>query len=39
MLETWAEMPDYFTTSAESDLGRDEVLNLIETINEQFIRE
>jgi GTP-binding protein len=39
MLETWSEMPEYFTTSAESDLGRDEVLNLIETINEQFIRE
>ena len=39
MLETWAEMPEYFTTSAESDLGRDEVLNLIDTINEQFIRE
>jgi len=39
MLETWAEMPDYFTTSAESDLGRDEVLNFIDTINEQFIRE
>ncbi len=39
MLETWAEMPEYFITSAESDLGRDEVLNLIETINEQFIRE
>jgi len=39
MLETWAEMPEYFITSAESDLGRDEVLNLIATINEQFIRE
>ena len=39
MLETWDEMPEYFTTSAESDLGRDEVLNLIDTINEQFIRE
>jgi GTP-binding protein len=39
MLETWAEMPEYFITSAESDLGRDEVLNLIEAINEQFIRE
>ena len=39
MLETWDEMPEYFITSAESDLGRDEVLNLIESINEQFIRE
>ena len=39
MLETWDEMPEYFITSAESDLGRDKVLNLIESINEQFIRE
>ena len=39
MLETWDEMPEFFITSAESDLGRDKVLNLIESINEQFIRE
>ncbi len=39
MLETWDQMPEYFTTSAESDLGRDDVLKLIETINDQFIRE
>lgn len=39
MLETWEEIPEYFTTSAESELGRDEVLNLIDGINQEFIRE
>ncbi len=37
MMEIWVEMPEYFITSAESDLGREEVLNFIENINNKFI--
>lgn len=36
MLETWEEMPQYFITSAETGLGREEVLEFIESINDQF---
>lgn len=36
MLETWEEMPQYFITSAESGVGREEVLEYIGTINAQF---
>jgi len=36
MLQTWTEMPQYFITSSSSGLGRDEVLDYIESINEQF---
>lgn len=36
MLEVWEEMPEYFITSAESGLGRDEVLEYIENLNSQF---
>jgi GTP-binding protein len=36
MLETWTEMPKYFVTSAESGVGKEEVLNYIGTINSQF---
>jgi GTP-binding protein len=36
MLETWEEMPPYFTTSASNSAGRDELLNYIENINIDF---
>jgi GTP-binding protein len=36
MLETWEEMPPYFITSSSSKLGKDELLNYIETISEGF---
>lgn len=36
MLETWEEMPQYFVTSSSHDTGRDEMLEYINTINEQF---
>ncbi|MFV8281902.1 ribosome biogenesis GTP-binding protein YihA/YsxC [Christiangramia marina] len=36
MLETWEEMPEYFITSASAGLGQDEVLDYIESINEQL---
>lgn len=36
MLQTWTEMPEYFITSSSNGVGRDEVLNYIESINEQF---
>jgi len=35
MGETWDELPRYFVTSAETGLGREEVLNFIEEINRQ----
>lgn len=36
MLESWEEMPLYFVTSAETGLGKEEVLKYIEEINTQF---
>ncbi len=36
MLQTWTEMPQYFITSSSSGLGRVEVLDYIDSINEQF---
>jgi GTP-binding protein len=33
MLETWEEMPNYFITSSSKHIGKDELLNYIETIN------
>lgn len=36
MLETWEEMPQHFITSASNYVGRDEVLNYIETLNAQM---
>jgi GTP-binding protein len=36
MLETWEEMPLYFVTSASKSLGRDEVLEYINTINKEL---
>ena len=36
MLETWEEMPKYFVTSSSNNTGRDELLNYISEVNEQF---
>jgi GTP-binding protein len=32
LLEYWEELPPYFVTSSETGMGRDEVLNYIETL-------
>ncbi|PHQ31252.1 ribosome biogenesis GTP-binding protein YihA/YsxC [Leeuwenhoekiella nanhaiensis] len=32
----WAEMPNYFVSSATSTTGKDEIINYIEQINEQL---
>lgn len=37
MLEIWEEMPKYFITSSTNDLGREEVLKYIQSLNDQFI--
>jgi GTP-binding protein len=37
MLETWEEMPEYFITSASNFIGRDEVLNYINKLNESVV--
>lgn len=37
LLETWEEMPNYFITSSSKDLGKDDVLNYIEQLNDSFI--
>lgn len=39
MLESWEEMPQYFITSAENGTGRDEVLEYIDSLNQQFTGE
>lgn len=36
VMETWAQMPQYFLSSSRKGLGRDEILNFIEQINNQF---
>lgn len=36
MLQTWVEMPQYFITSSSTGMGREELLEFIEGINEQF---
>ena len=33
LLETWASVPSYFVTSSSKEIGRDELLNYIEEIN------
>ena len=37
MLEIWEEMPRYFITSSTNDMGRDDVLSYIQSLNDQFI--
>jgi len=33
LLETWEDMPNYFITSSSKNIGKDELLNYIEEIN------
>jgi len=35
--ETWEELPPYFITSAESKMGRQEVLDYIDSINKEMM--
>ncbi len=39
LLETWEEMPNYFITSSSKDIGKEEVLNYIDGLNESIIIE
>ena len=36
MRDRWEELPPYFVTSSEKAIGRDEVLDYIESINNQL---
>ncbi|MEW7277160.1 ribosome biogenesis GTP-binding protein YihA/YsxC [Aquimarina sp. 2201CG1-2-11] len=36
MLKYWEEMPNYFITSSSSGMGKDEILNYIEDLNNQL---
>lgn len=36
LLESWEEMPNYFITSASKKIGRDSVLDYIESINNEL---
>jgi len=36
MLETWEEMPPYFITSSTNGMGREEVLNYIDNLNQEL---
>ncbi len=38
LAEEWEPLPPYFVTSSETRLGRDELLNYIETINKDIIQ-
>jgi len=37
LLETWEEMPNYFITSSSKDIGKDEVLKYIDSLNTNMI--
>lgn len=36
MLETWEDMPNYFVTSSSKSIGKEDVLNYIDSINNNF---
>lgn len=36
LLKTWEEVPNYFITSSSKSIGKDELLNYIETINTEI---
>lgn len=38
LLKTWEELPTFFITSAEINMGRDEVLDYIEKTNKVFVK-
>ncbi len=37
LLETWADMPNYFVTSSSKSIGKDEVLDYIHNLNSNMI--
>jgi len=37
LLTTFDEVPQYFITSAETQLGHDDVLGFISTVNQSFV--
>ncbi|RAJ14600.1 ribosome biogenesis GTP-binding protein YihA/YsxC [Olleya aquimaris] len=37
LLETWEEMPNYFITSSSKDIGKDDVLNYIDGLNNSIV--
>jgi GTP-binding protein len=36
LLKTWEDLPNYFITSSSKDIGKDEVLNYIDSLNENM---
>ena len=36
LLQTWDQLPTFFITSAEKNVGRDEILDYIENVNKEF---
>lgn len=36
--ETWEELPDYYQTSSKDNIGRKEILDCVEKINNTFIK-
>ncbi len=36
LLESWEDMPNYFVTSSSKSIGKDDLLNYIESINTDF---
>ena len=34
--DTWEELPPYFITSASTNMGKEELLNYIESVNESL---
>ena len=36
LANNWEEMPQYFVTSSESTLGKDDVLNYIDSVNQEL---
>lgn len=36
LLETWEDMPNYFITSSSKDLGKDDILDYIHSLNENM---
>jgi len=37
LLETWEEMPNYFITSSSKDIGKEEVLEYIDSLNANMV--
>ena len=36
LLETWEDMPNYFVTSSSKSIGKDDVLDYIDSVNNNF---